>query len=219
MADTKSRAGLRYDAPEVTAFVDELHASHDRALGLAFDAPQANGFPAIQLGPAEGRLLEMVTMMLQARRAVEIGTLTGYSAIRIARGLASGGLLWTLERDPAHAAVARQMIREAGLADRVDVIEGDARVELPTLEKVGPFDLVFLDADKGRYDEYGRWAHKHLRRGGVLLADNAYFFGRLMEDDPDAAAMRRFHRETAESFRTVCIPTPDGLLLGVKDTA
>lgn len=216
MADTESREGLRYGTPEVARFVDELHAGHDAPLAAAFRAPEEHGFPAIQLGPSEGRLLEMLTSMIQARRVVEIGTLTGYSAIRLARGLAPGGLLWTIEHDPGHAAVARRRIAEAGFADRVEVLEGDALAELPPLAELGPFDLVFLDADKGRYDEYGRWARQNLRAGGVLLADNAYFFGRLLADDPDAEAMRRFHREAAERFRTVCIPTPDGLLLGVK---
>ncbi|MCB9591225.1 MAG: O-methyltransferase [Sandaracinaceae bacterium] len=216
MADADSRTGLRYGTPEVTSFVDHLHAAHDPALDAAFRAAADHGFPAIQLAPSEGRLVEMLASMIQARRVVEIGTLTGYSAIRLARGLAPGGLLWTIERDPAHAAVAKRRIADAGFADRVEVLEGDAMLELPPLAELGPFDLVFLDADKGRYDQYGRWAHANLREGGVLLADNAYFFGRLLEDDPDADAMRRFHEEAAERFRTVCIPTPDGLLLGVK---
>lgn len=216
MADADSRTGVRYATPEVTRFVDDLHAKHDAALAAAFRAPDDHGFPAIQLAPAEGRLVEMLAFMIQARRVVEIGTLTGYSAIRLARGLAPGGLLWTIERDPAHAAVARARIAAAGFGDRVEVLEGDAMAELPALAALGPFDLVFLDADKGRYDRYGQWAHQHLRPGGVLLADNAYFFGRLLEDDPEADAMRRFHREAAERFRTVCVPTPDGLLLGVK---
>jgi len=216
MADTESREGLRYGTPEVARFVDDLHAPHDAALDAAFGAPRTKGFPAIQLGPAEGRLIEMLAQMLQARRVVEIGTLTGYSAIRLARGLAPGGCLWTVEHDPAHAKEARARIAEAGLAEQVEVLEGDAVAELPALSELGPFDLVFLDADKGRYDLYAQWAYEHLRPGGVLLADNAYFFGRLLEDDPEAEAMRRFHREAAERFRTVCIPTPDGLLLGVK---
>lgn len=216
MADPESREGLRYGTPEVTRFVDDLHAPHDASLDAAFRAPESHGFPPIQIGPAEGRLLEMLTQMLQARRVVEIGTLTGYSAIRLARGMAPGGCLWTVEHDAAHAAVARDRIAEAGFAEQVEVLEGDAVAELPALSELGPFDLVFLDADKGRYDLYGQWAHEHLRPGGVLLADNAYFFGRLLADDPEAEAMRRFHREAAERFRTVCIPTPDGLLLGVK---
>ncbi|MBX3275089.1 MAG: O-methyltransferase [Sandaracinaceae bacterium] len=216
MADSDSRAGLRYATPEIVRFVDGLHARHDAALSAAFGAPAARGFPAIQLAPSEGRLLELLASLIQARRVVEIGTLTGYSAIRLARGLAPGGLLWTIEHEPAHAAEARARIAEAGLADRVEVVEGDALAALPTLAELGPFDLVFLDADKGRYDAYGRWAHANLREGGVLVADNVYFFGRLLDDDPDAAAMRRFHEEARDRFETACVATPDGLLLGVK---
>ena len=216
MADTESRAGLRYASAEVLAFTDRAHAAHDPALEAAFDAPAQHGFPSIQLGPAEGRFLELLTSMIQARRVIEIGTLAGYSAIRIARGLAPGGLMWTLEQDASRAEVARARIKAAGFGDRVDVIVGDAAGELPALERLGPFDLVFLDADKARYDLYGRWAHAHLRDAGVLVADNAYLFGRLMEDSAEASAMRRFHLETAARFRTACIPTPDGLLVAIK---
>ncbi len=85
------------------------------------------------------------------------------------------------------------------------------------MEKDGPFDLVFLDADKERYDVYQDWAHRHLRTGGLLLADNAYYFGYLLDDTEDAAAVRRMHEKTALQFDSVCIPTPDGLLLGIKN--
>lgn len=217
MADPDSREGFRYGTPEVRRFVDALHGAHDAALARAFEAPEREDLPAIQVGPAEGALLELLAMLSGARRAVEIGTLAGYSAIHLARGMAPDGTLWTLESEPRHAAIARTSIAEAGLADRIEVVEGDAVQTLPALERHGPFDLVFLDADKGRYDVYGRWAVAHLRRGGVLLADNAYFFGRLLaHDDRDAEAMRRFHHEVAGALRTTCIPTPDGLLLGIK---
>lgn len=216
MADPSSRDGLRYDPPEVRAFVDSVHAAHDAPLASAFGAPEREGMPAIQLSPAEGRTLELLASMIGARRAVEIGALAGYSAIRLARGLSSEGRLWTIENEPRHAAVARRSIEAAGLADRVEIVEGDALERLPDLEQHGPFDLVFLDADKGRYDRYGRWAAANLRPGGLLVADNAYFFGDLTADTPDAEAMRRFHREAAERFHTACVPTPDGLLVGVR---
>lgn len=217
MADPRSREGLRYGSPEILRYLASLHAPHDDALAAAFEAPEREGMPAIQLGPAEGRLLELLARLAGARRAVEIGTLAGYSAIRLARGLAPDGRLWTLERDPRHAAVARARIARAGLADRVEIVEGDAVDRLSDVAAHGPFDLVFLDADKERYDVYGRWAAASLRAGGVLLADNAYFFGRLLDpDDPGAAAMRRFHEEARASFDTVCAPTPDGLLFGLK---
>ena len=113
--------------------------------------------------------------------------------------------------------MAEAAIAQAGLAERVEICIGDAVEVLKSLEDEGPFGLVFLDADKGRYDEYGRWAYANLGPGGMLLADNAYFFGRLLDsDDAEAEAMRRFHREAAEALDTVCVPTPDGLLLGIK---
>jgi caffeoyl-CoA O-methyltransferase len=172
--------------------------------------------PAIQLGPSEARLVELLLTLVRAERVVEIGTLAGYSAIRIARALPVDGRLWTIEADSRHSAVARESLEAAEVADRVTVLEGAALGVLPSLERHGPFDAVFVDADKGNYDAYGRWAARNLRPGGLLLGDNAYLFGRLMERNDEAAAMRRFHEEAALHFDSVCIPTPDGLLLGVK---
>lgn len=216
MADSDSRSGSRYQTAQVQQYVDGLHARHDVALQRAFDAPDAQGMPAIQLGQAEARLVELLLRLVQAKKVVEVGTLAGYSAIRLARGMAPGGHVWSIELEPKHAAVARQNIAAAGLSDIVTVLEGPATQMLPTLERHGPFDAVFIDADKERYDVYGRWAAAHLRPGGLLLGDNAYFFGRLMSDEPGAVAMRRFHEEAARTFDTACVPTPDGLLLGYK---
>jgi caffeoyl-CoA O-methyltransferase len=152
-----------------------------------------------------------------ARKVVEFGTLAGYSAIRMAQALPPDGHLWSLEFDPKHAAIARANLEAAGVADQVTVIVGPALDALPSLAQLGPFDAVFIDADKGNYDRYGAWARMALRTGGLLLGDNAYYFGNLLaEDDAEAAAMRRFHEQAKEAFDTVCLPTPDGLLLGIK---
>ena len=106
MADSNSRAGHGYATPEILDFVQRLHAPHDAGLQRAFDAPEAHGMPAIQLAPSEGKLLELLTKLIGATRAVEVGTLAGYSALRIARGLAPGGKLHTIEIDPRHARIA-----------------------------------------------------------------------------------------------------------------
>lgn len=216
MADVHSRAGERYADEKVRAYVDGLHAPHDQALTLAFQAPEREKMPAIQVAPSEGKLLGMLIALAGARRVVEVGTLAGYSALRIARALPPDGKLWSIEYDPRHAQVARASVAAAGLSDRVEVLEGPGVAVLERLVQHGPFDAVFIDADKGNYDRYGRWARANLRKGGLLLGDNAYFFGRLLEQSPEAEAMRRFHEEAAASFDTVCIPTPDGLLLGIK---
>lgn len=216
MADDDSRRGHRYDSPEILAYLNELHAGHDAALASAFAAPELQGLPAIQVGMSEGKLLTLLLRLAGARKAVEFGTLAGYSAIRMAQALPAGGHLWTLELEERHAAVARENLAAAGLSGSVDVLVGPALDALPQLEAEGPFDAVFLDADKERYDLYGRWAAANLRQGGLLLVDNAYYFGRLLDRTADAMAVRRCHEEAAQGFDTVCIPTPDGLVLGIK---
>lgn len=216
MADPDSRKGHGYGTREILDWVNRVHAPHDEALDLAFDAPERHGMPAIQLGPSEARTLELLLKLAGARNVVEVGTLAGYSALRMARALPEDGHLFTIEFEPAHAAVARQSIAAAGLTGKVTLHEGPALEVLPSLEKRAPFDAVFIDADKGNYDRYGRWAAKNLRRGGLLLGDNVYLFGRLLEGSEEAAAMRRFHEEAARAFDTVVLPTPDGMLIGVK---
>ncbi len=216
MADPQSRSGVRYAAPEVLRWLDALHAPHDAALARAYATPEREGLPAIHVGASEGRLLELLLGLVHARRVVEIGTLAGYSALRLARALAPDGHLWTIELDETHARAAEQNLEAAGLTSRVTLLRGRALDVLPTIESLGPFDAVFIDADKEGYADYGRWATRNLRAGGLLLGDNAFLFGDLLADTPRAAAMRRFHEEALAAFDTVCIPTPDGLLLGVK---
>jgi caffeoyl-CoA O-methyltransferase len=216
MADKDSRAGSRYAEAEVLRYVNELHAAHDDALGAADTAPDREGVPAIQVGASEGRLLQLLLRLVGARKIVEVGTLVGYSGIWMARALPPGGRLYTVEADPRHAELAQRHFEAAGVADRVEVRVGPADEVLPGLSGEGPFDAVFIDADKGRYPIYGRWAKDHLRPGGLLLGDNAYLFGRLVEDSEEGRAMRAFHEEAAAAFDTVCIPTPDGLLLGIR---
>src|SRR5690606_11867704 len=129
------------------------HAAHDDALAQAFAVPE--GVPAIQLGPSEGRLLNLLVRLVGARRIVEVGTLVGYSAIHMARAMPEGGKLYTIEFEPEHAELARGNFAAAGLADRVEVLVGAGVDVLPTLVDRGPFDIVFIDADKQNYDTYG----------------------------------------------------------------
>ena len=215
MADANSRAGERYDTPEIIAYLNHLHASHDEGLASAFEAPDRHGMPAIQVGMSEGKLLTLLLRMIGAKYVLEIGTLAGYSAIRMAQALPADGHLTTLELDHRHAIVAKHNIQQAGFANEISVVEGSALQWLEIQTSLS-FDTVFIDADKGNYDKYLRYAANLIRPGGLLLVDNAYLFGRLLEDSEEAAAVRRCHEEAAQAFDTVCIPTPDGLLLGIK---
>jgi caffeoyl-CoA O-methyltransferase len=217
MADNDSRAGVSYLTPAILAYLNETHAPHDAALRRAFEAPEREGLEPVQLGPSEAKLVGLLLRLAGARKVVELGALAGYSALVAARALPEDGHLWTVERDARAARVTRANVEAAGLSSRVSVVEGAALEVLPSLERHGPFDAVFLDADKGNYDAYGRWAAAWVRPGGLLIGDNAVLFGRLLDPgDADAAAMRRFHEEARAAFDTVCVPTPDGLLVGVR---
>ncbi|MAQ14168.1 MAG: methyltransferase [Sandaracinus sp.] len=216
MADPSSRKGERYAQPELLDWLDALHTPHDVALQAAYEANEHHGIPAIHVGAAEGKLLGLLLQLNGAKRVVEVGTLAGYSAIWMARALPADGRLWTLERDPKHAEVACANLAAAGVADRVEVVVGDGMESLRSIADHAPFCAVFVDADKERYDQYGRWALEHLRPGGLLLGDNAYAFGKLLADDERGRAMRAFHEEAAAALDTVCAPTPDGLLIGRK---
>ncbi|HET9992665.1 MAG TPA: class I SAM-dependent methyltransferase [Kofleriaceae bacterium] len=213
MADSTSRDGARYASPEINDYVHRVHAAHDAGLARAFATP--SDMPAIQLGQSEGRLLHLLVKLVGGKRLVEVGTLAGYSAIQLASALPAGGHLWTIEFESKHAAVATANLAAAGLADRVTVEVGAGVDVLPRLEPHGPFDVMFIDADKQSYDRYGRWGLAHVRKGGLVIGDNAYFFGRLLEDSEGARAMRAFHEAIAAACDSVCVPTPDGLVIGI----
>jgi caffeoyl-CoA O-methyltransferase len=216
MADPTSRAGQSYATPAIVELVDNIHAGHDAALERAYRSPQAHGMPPISLAPSEAKLVQLLTRLHGTRSAIEVGTLAGYSALHIARGLMPGGVLDTIELDPRHAKIAEENIAAAGLGDRVRVHVGSAAEILERLRPKAPFDMVFLDADKEGYPEYAKWAAEHLRPGGLLIADNAYYFGALLDAHDAARAMRRFHEALPDRFDSVCAPTPDGLVVAIR---
>lgn len=222
MADDLSRAGASYQTPEVRAFVEAVHCRETEAMRYAVERTEAEGLPTIQVSAADGRLMQLLLAAVGARTVVEVGTLAGYSGLWLLAGAGPEGRLHTLEANPRHAAVARDVFRRAGVADRVTVHEGPALETLPRLAERGPFDAVFIDADKANYDRYVDWAFSVVRPGGLIACDNAYLFGYLAGrpadeawDDAAVAAMQRAHRTLAARAVSVCIPTPDGLAVAV----
>jgi caffeoyl-CoA O-methyltransferase len=216
MADNDSRMGTSYLRPEILEYLVQTHSPNSAALQQAFDAPGQNDMPAIMVGPSEGKLLQLLLKLVGAKKVVEIGTLAGYSAIWMAEALPEDGHLWTIEYEPKNAEVAQRNLNAAKLSTKVSVHVGAGLDILPRLEAYGPFDAVFIDADKVNYHHYGRWAAKHTRPGGLLLGDNALLFGELLDDSERGHAMRSFHEEARAFYDTVCITNPDGLLVGVR---
>jgi len=217
MADVDSRDGKSYSTASILEYVGRVHAPHDEALEWAFTASTRTALPAIQVGPNEGKLLGVLARLASAKRIVEVGTLAGYSGLWLARALPPDGRLYTIDHDPAAVEVARETFTRGGVADRVELVNADGVAGLAAIESHGPFDLMFIDADKGRYDRYGAWAAANLRQGGLLIADNTFFFGKLLDPaDASAAGVRRFHEAAARDFDSVSIPTPDGMVLGIR---
>jgi predicted O-methyltransferase YrrM len=186
----------------VDRYIADLLVPSDAVLDGALEASAEAGLPAIAVSPNQGKLLMMFAQMLGARKILEIGTLGGYSTIWLARGLTAGGRLITLEADPKHAGVARANIARAGLGDVVEVLVGRALDTLPLLD--GPFDLIFIDADKVSYSEYLNWAVKLSRSGSVIVADNVVRKGAVIDavsSDPNVQAVRRFNEILAGDAR------------------
>jgi predicted O-methyltransferase YrrM len=209
----------------VDRFVSDLLIPPDAALEAALRASADAGLPAIQVSPAHGKFLHLLAKVRGARSILEIGTLGGYSTIWLARALTPGGRLITLEAEPKHAEVARANIARAGLAGVVDLRLGKALDVLPQLaaEQRGPFDLIFIDADKPTTPDYFAWALKLSRAGSLIITDNVVRKGALADansTDPSVRGMRRFHemvsaerRVSATTIQTVGSKGYDGFTL------
>ena len=168
----------------------------DASLEDTLRASAAAGLPAINVAPNQGKLLELLARVQGARRVLEIGTLGGYSTIWLARVLPPGGRLITLEFEPAHARVALENLRRAGLADRVEVRVGAAVDSLAQLAAEGaePFDFVFIDADKQSYAEYFAWSVRLSRQGTLIVADNVVRRGAVADPESDDERVRGVQR-------------------------
>jgi len=167
----------------VDDYITDLFVPFDAVMQETLATSEAAGLPSISVAPNEGKLLMLLARLCGARNILEIGTLGGYSTIWLARGMASKGSLITLEASPKHAEVARLNIARAGLSDVVEVLIGPAGDTLPQLAAKGrgPFDLIFIDADKESYPEYLAWAIRLARAGTLIIADNVVREGKILD--------------------------------------
>ncbi|MEO0981363.1 MAG: O-methyltransferase [Pseudomonadota bacterium] len=196
------------DAPDLFSildhYIDDLFAPSDEALDGALRSARQNGLPEIEISRGQGKLLYLFAKLIGAKRILEIGTLGGYSTIWLARALPEDGKLTTLEYEPDFAKVAEGNLERAGLGDQAEVIVGAALDTLPRLKEQGPFDLVFLDADKINYAAYLDAVMDHVRPGSLILADNVIRKGAVLApraDDASANGARAFNKALAADDR------------------
>jgi predicted O-methyltransferase YrrM len=211
----------------VDQYLADRYAPGDDALTAALAANEAAGLPPIAVSATQGKLLQILARMVQARLILEIGTLGGYSSLWLAGALPADGRLITLELKARHASVARSNFVRAGLADRIELREGPALDSLAKLqaEGVGPFDFFFIDADKPNSPNYVTWALKLAHRGSVIVIDNVIRDGAIVNErsgDPAVQGTRRLHdmmaadpRLSATAIQTVGSKGYDGFTIAL----
>jgi predicted O-methyltransferase YrrM len=211
----------------VDDYIRDLVGIEDDILKSTFNSTQEANIPPISVSANQGKFLQVLAKTCNAKKILEVGTLVGYSTIWMARALPKNGKLISLEFEPLHARVAKNNIEKAGLSAIVDIRVGKAIDLLPQLESnnEGPFDMIFIDADKPPYAEYFQWALKLSRPGTLIIADNVIRDGRVMDPkSPDEMVQgaRRFNallartpEVTATIIQTVGSKMHDGMAIAV----
>lgn len=212
------------ELPPKQKYLDETFGLPDKELEAVRAAMNEQGVSRISLAPSEARLLGFLIRQFRVRSVVEIGTLFGYSALAMAAALPEDGRLFTCEKNPENHRRAQETFARSSRGHKIQGLLGDATELLLSLEKQGPFDLVFIDADKGGYMKYLEWAEKNLRPGGLIVGDNTFLFGALWSGPNDSVTagtievMKAFNRRLADPalYDSILIPTAEGMTVAVK---
>lgn len=211
----------------VDEYINRLFVKEDEALMNVTASIEEAGIPSISISANQGKFLHLLAKLVNAKKILEIGTLAGYSTIWMARALPRDGRLITLELDPVHADVAGKNIRAAGLEAVVDIRIGKAMDSLQQIETAGegPFDMIFIDADKPPYTEYFQWAVRLSRPGTLIIADNVIREGAVLDEhskDEVVAGVQRFNKMLSENtavdatiIQTIGEKEHDGMALAI----
>jgi caffeoyl-CoA O-methyltransferase len=209
---------------QIANYVDQVFLKDMLPLEEIRERAEKAGLPPIHVCSYDGRHLEVLARMVNAAKIVEIGTLAGYSGVCLARALPDHGKLYTFEISPENAAVSEESFKRYEVNKKTKIYLGPALDNLKKIENEGPFDVVFIDADKGGYPSYAKWAVENLRIGGIIIGDNTFGFGKIAdlnltpEQKPSVFAIREFNQFIAENprLRSTLLPTGEGLTLAVK---
>jgi predicted O-methyltransferase YrrM len=205
-------------------YIRKLYARQDPLLESINAALAELGIDK-QIGPEEGKILQMLVVLTQVETIIEVGTLAGYSTLWLARGLPEDGRIYTIEQDPKNIAMAGKFFDQSDERDKIVQLEGEAHKQLDIIAEDGPFDMIFIDADKPSYGDYLDWAEKNLRSFGLIVADNTLLGGAVPQDAPPEGvpmvswkAMRDFNERLADEdkYYTIMLPTQQGLTIAVK---
>lgn len=187
---------------------------------------QQLGLDQISISPTEAHLIQFIASMIEPKKIVEIGTLTGLSCLYFLETLKGVGKVWTLEKSNEHATLAGQSLQSYIDQGQCEIVLGDARESLVKLESAGPFDIVFIDGNKAAYYDYWKWSEANVRSGGLIFIDNVFLAGAVWGDltqqkfnDKQINQVQKMITEIIGSpdFRSTFIPTQEGLLVVQKN--
>ncbi|MCJ8332368.1 MAG: O-methyltransferase [Lentisphaeria bacterium] len=205
--------------PAASQYVIDTFSNYDDALQRIYKETPEKGLPAISISPEEGYFLQFLLRSINATNILEIGTLGGFSATWMARALPGDGSITTLELLDQHAAVAHEHFELAGVSDTIEIVLGDARETIKTLDTI--YDFIFIDAEKMDYQLYYDWAVDHIRTGGILAFHNAFLGGQIIDkhsDNERVLEMQAFNKRVAQDSRVHCTiyPAGDGMLIAIR---
>lgn len=187
---------------------------------------KADNYLGVNIGLLEVQVLNFLIQSLKIKKVVEVGALYGYSAYQIAKCLPEDGRVWSIEKNKLNFEKAQKLLSDSDQSHKVEFVFGDAQEKLEQLNEFAPFDMVFIDANKGGYMSYLDWAKDHLKTGGVVVGDNSFLFGAVYDEQDqnhnmsskNIEVMKSFNRDlvSSEYFETMILPTPEGLTISIK---
>jgi len=205
----------------ISKYINDTFIQADVILEKIIEEIPQKGLPTYSIQPEEGRFLQFITHACGAKKALEFGTLAGYSSIWIARGLIAGGKLITIEKNSYHAKIAQENFDKVELSNQIEVRTGEAHHLLDSLSAEAPFDFIFVDANKSNYPELIPWSVDHLREGGILSAHNAFRGGKITKSpapDEGTRIMQEINQFIANDPRLIStiFPSGDGMIIAIK---
>ncbi len=214
---------MRGSLAKTTKYIRDVFVQENINLSRIRESAK-NEMYGVQIGSDEGKLLYTLIKMNHIKNIVEIGTMVGYSSAWMASAIPEDGLIHTIEKSAENAAIARNNFKNAGLENKITLLEGDAIDILKGLNM--EYDMVFIDANKSAYCHYLDWAEEHVKKGGLIVADNTLLFDSVYLDNPPDGinrkswtTMKNFNKRIADpsKYCSIMIPTKEGLTVGIKD--
>lgn len=216
---------MRKVKPKSYHYIEDLSVNENQLQLKARENSEKLGLEGISLSKVEAQILQFFLASISAKKIVEIGTLTGLSALYILESLASDAFLWTLEKSSEHANMAVEVLSEFIRKNQCQVVVGDAKEKLQELSNEAPFDAVFIDGNKAAYLDYFNWAVEHIRVGGLIIADNVFLAGAVWGDQ----SAQKFNEKqirvvkemnqlafTNKNLKSIILPTEEGLMICKK---